>query len=78
MSTQLPDDECYDADGTRWILTDRVLVDRLLITKGKQRDAKGKTKWVEIRTPYSYVVSTKIRAPSAGTGAVQRAKTGKR
>ena len=58
------------------MLIDRVLVERELKIKGT-RNAKGKqVETVESRT-YGYVVST-YQPPAASTGAVQRAKTGKR
>ena len=57
------------------MLIDRVLVERVLTTKGT-RNAKGKqVETVESRT-YGYVVSTYRSAADAGP--VQRAKTGKR
>ena len=58
------------------MLIDRVLVERELKIKG-ERNVKGKiVETVESRT-YGYVVST-YQPPESGTGAVQRAKTGKR
>ena len=58
------------------MLIDRVLVERVLTTKGT-RNAKGKqVETVESRT-YGYVVST-YQPPSADAGPVQRAKTVRR
>lgn len=64
---QLPDDEYTDAQGIRWLLVDRQLVERVLITKGKRN---GKN--YEDRIAYQHVISTRIRAPSPDPDAVQR------
>lgn len=70
---QLPDDEYTDAQGIRWLLVDRQLVERVLITKGKRN---GKN--FEDRTAYQHVISTRIRAPGAGADPVQSAETRRR
>lgn len=65
---KLPDD-LYVENGIHYLLTDRELVERTIaVTKGKK---------VEYQK-YSYVVSTRVRAPSADPDPVQRAKTSRR
>lgn len=61
---KLPD-ESYTENGITYLLTDRELVERIIEVK------KGKK--VEYET-CSYVISTRIRAPSTDPDSVQRAE----
>jgi len=65
---KLPDDT-YVENGITYLLTDRELVERVIeVKKGKKVEYEK----------YSYVVSTRIRAPSTDPDSVQRAETRKR
>lgn len=65
---KLPD-ETYTENGIHYLLTDRELVERsIAIKKGKKVEYEK----------YSYVVSTRIRAPSADPDSLQRATPRKR
>ncbi len=61
---KLPDDT-YVENGITYLLTDRELVERVIIVKRGKKDVAEK---------YSYVISTRIRAPSTDPDSVQRAE----
>lgn len=69
---KLPDDT-YVENGVTYLLTDRELVERSIRTVIKKGDKNVVTWKTE-----SYVVSTRIRAPSADPDPVQSAKTRRR
>lgn len=66
---KLPD-STYTENGITYLLTDRELVERSIKTVVKKGD-KNVTVW----KTESYVVSTRIRAPSTDPDSVQRAET---
>jgi len=65
---KLPDDS-YTENGITYLLTDRELVERVIIVKRGKKDVAEK---------YSYVISTRIRAPSTDPDSLQRAEARKR
>jgi len=65
---KLPDDT-YVENGITYLLTDRELVERVIIVKRGKKDVAEK---------YSYVVSTRIRAPAADPDSLQRAEADSR